>query len=217
MSLTLYYHPLASYCWKALVALYELGTDFRPHLVDLGNEASRGEFLKIWPMGKFPVLQDQARNQTVPEATIIIEYLQLHYAGAARLIPSDPEAAWQTRLQDRIFDLHVHEHMQRVVADRLRPPGNKDPMGVSHAKAMLQTAYGVLDRTMASREWAMGAQFSLADCAASPALYYANRVQPFGSAFPNAASYLERLMERPSFARVLQEAQPYFWMFPEEK
>jgi len=217
MSLTLYYHPLASYCWKALIALYEAGARFTPHLVDLGNEASRGEFLKIWPVGKFPVLRDDARNQTVPEATVIIEYLQLYYPGPARFIPADPDGAWQTRLQDRFFDLHVHEHMQRIVADRLRPPGNKDPMGVAQERARLQVSYGILDRTMVAREWAMGAEFSLADCAASPALYYANRVQPFGSEFPNIAAYLERLMKRPAFARVLQEAQPYFSMFPEEK
>jgi len=217
MSLTLYYHPLASWCWKALIALYETGAAFQPHLVDLGNETSRNEFLKVWPIGKFPVLRDEARNQTVPEATVIIEYLQLFYPGPARFIPADVDSAWQTRLQDRFFDLHVHEHMQKVVLDRLRPAGNKDPMGVAHAKTMLQTAYGMLDRVMASRQWAMGPEFTLADCAASPALYYANRVQPFGSAYPKVAAYLERLMKRPSFARVLQEAQPYFSMFPEEK
>jgi glutathione S-transferase len=217
MSLTLYYHPLASYCWKALIALYEAGAGFEPRLVDLGNDASRSDFLKVWPIGKFPVLRDEARDQTVPEATVIIEYLQLFYPGPTRFIPDDPDAAWQTRLQDRFFDLYVHEHMQRVVADRLRPAGSKDPMGVAHAKAMLQTAYGLLDRRMASRQWAMGPEFGLADCAASPALYYANRVQPLGSEFPNVAAYLDRLMKRPSFARVLQEAQPYFAMFPEEK
>src|SRR5687767_7393596 len=161
MSLTLYYHPLASYCWKALIALYEAGVAFKPHLVDLGNEASRAEFLKIWPVGKFPVLRDDARNQTVPEATVIIEYVQAYYAGsipgpisgpisgpipgAARFIPSDPYVAWQTRLQDRFFDLHVHEHMQRIVADRLRPPGNRDPMGVAQERARLQTSYGILE------------------------------------------------------------------------
>src|SRR5688572_23325753 len=140
MSLTLYYHPLASYCWKALIALYEAGATFEPHLVDLGNEGSRAGFLKIWPVGKFPVLRDDARNQTVPEATVIIEYVQSYYPGPVRFIPADPEGAWQTRLQDRFFDLHVHEHMQRIVADRLRPPGNKDPMGVAQERARLQTS-----------------------------------------------------------------------------
>jgi glutathione S-transferase len=173
----------------------------------------------------------------VPEATVIIEYVQAYYggptpgsisgpisgpmsgpmSGPVRFIPADPDGAWQTRLQDRFFDLHVHEHMQRIVADRLRPPGNKDPMGVAQERARLQTSYGILERTMAARKWAMGSEFSLADCAASPALYYSNRVQPFGSEFPNIASYLERLMKRPSFVRVLKEAEPYFWMFPEEK
>src|SRR4051812_17882811 len=120
MSLTLYYHPLASYCWKVLIALYENRTPFQPHLVDLSNESARAEFVKLWPIGKFPVLRDAARARTIPESSLIIEYLAQHYPGETQLIPKNAELAFATRAQDRFFDLYVHEPMQRIVGDRLR-------------------------------------------------------------------------------------------------
>jgi glutathione S-transferase len=214
MSLTLHFHPLASYCHKVLIALYENDTPFRPNLVDLGSENQRAALLKLWPLGKFPVLRDDARNQTLPESTIIIEYLDRHYPGGARFIPADADHALQTRLCDRFYDLHVHEPMQKIVGDRIRPDGKKDPHGVEEAKARLQTAYGMIDQEMASRNWAMGEAFSLADCAAAPALFYANEVLPFGDTHRNVAAYFGRLKARPSYARVLKEAEPYFAMFP---
>jgi glutathione S-transferase len=216
MSLKLYYHPLASFCWKALIALYETGAPFKPHLVDLGNPEARAEFLKVWPIGKFPVLHDEAKDLTIPESTIIIEYLARHYPGDATLLPTNGELAWQTRLKDRFYDLYVHEPMQKVVTDRLRPAGMHDPHGVESARAQLATSYAMIEREMANRSWAMGDSFGMADCAASPALFYANKVAPFGDGHPNIALYLNRLMERPSFARVLEEAKPYFKMFPEQ-
>jgi glutathione S-transferase len=216
MSLTLYLHPLASYCQKALMAFYENGTPFKPHLVDLGDPASRAEFLKVWPIGKFPVLRDDARNHTVPESTIVIEYLEQFYPGATRLIPADADAAWQTRLQDRFYDLYVQDPMQKIVGDRLRSPERKDPQGVEQARAALQTAYRVIEESMAAKTWATGAAFTLADCAAAPALFYANLVSPLTPAFPSTAAYLERLVNRPSFARVIEEAKPYFSMFPKQ-
>ena len=214
MALTLYFHPLASYCQKVLIALYESDTPFTPHLVDLGDAASAAAFKKIWPIGKFPVLRDDARDRTVPESSIIIEYLALHYPARTPLVPADPEPAWQTRLRDRFFDLHVHEHMQRIVGDRLRPADKKDPHGVELARTALQTAYGMLDQDMAARTWAMGDAFTMADCAAAPALFYADKVMPFGATHPKAHAYLDRLMQRPSYARALKEAEPYFKLFP---
>ena len=213
MSLTLHFHPLASYCQKALIALYENDTPFTPKLVDLANETERAALLKLWPVGKFPVLRDETRDQTIPESSIIIEYLDRHYPGRVRLIPDDADRAWQTRLRDRFYDLYVHEPMQRIVLDRLRPPGTKDPQGVEDARARLRTSYGMIDREMAATTWAMGEAFSLADCAAAPALFYANEVIPFGP-HRNVAAYFDRLKARPSYARVLQEAEPYFAMFP---
>jgi len=214
MSLTLYFHPLSSFCHKVLIALYENGTPFEPHIVDLANEASRAEFLKIWPIGKFPVLRDEARDWTVPESSIIIEYLDQHYPGTTRLVPTDPNLARQMRLRDRFFDLYVNVPMQKVVTDRLRPPGNSDPHGVELAKTQLQTALGMVDEAMAKKTWAIGDSFSMADCAAAPALFYANKVMPFGDSHKNVAAYFARLQERPAYARVLEEAQPYFALFP---
>jgi glutathione S-transferase len=214
MALTLYFHPLASFCWKALIALYENDTPFEPRIVDLMNEASRAELFEIWPIGKFPVVRDSARNRTVPESTVIIEYLAQYYPGKTALVPSDPELAWQVRLSDRFYDFYVHEPMQKIVTDKLRPAGKSDSHGVEQARLQLQTSYRMIERDMASRTWAAGDAFTLADCAASPALFYANKVAPFGAAYPNVAAYLDRLTARPSFARVLQEAQPYFAMFP---
>jgi glutathione S-transferase len=215
VTLTLYYHPLASFCWKALIALYENGTPFEPHIVDLGDPASRADFLKVWPIGKFPVLRDAARDHTVPESSTIIEYLAQHYPGPTRLIPLDTDAARQVRFRDRFYDHYVHEPMQKIVTDRLRPAGRNDPHGVEQARAMLATSLGMVDKDMTARTWTMGEDFGLADCAAAPALFYADKVMPFAASHGNAAAYLARLKQRPSFARVLKEAEPYFKMFPE--
>jgi glutathione S-transferase len=214
MSLTLYCHPLASFCQKVLIALYENDTPFEPHIVDLGDEASRNAFKKIWPMGKFPVLRDDARNVTVPESSIIIEYLATHCPGRTELVPINADLAWRTRLLDRFYDMHVHVSMQKIVADKLRPAGSTDPHGVAEARSVLQTCYGVIDEEMRNRTWATGEAFSMADCAAAPALFYADLVEPFSATHPHAAAYLARLKSRPSFAHVIDEAKPYFAMFP---
>jgi glutathione S-transferase len=214
MSLTLHFHPLASYCWKALIALYENGTLFVPNLVDLGDEAERAALLKLWPIGKFPVLRDEARNQTVPESSVIIEYLDRHYPGATQFISADPDLARQTRLRDRFYDLYLHLPMQKIVGDRLRPEGKKDPHGVEEARAQLRTSYRMIEAQMAGNTWAMGEAFGLADCAAFPPLFYGNMVEPFGDADKNVTAYFERLKTRPSVARVLAEAEPYFSMVP---
>jgi glutathione S-transferase len=214
MSLTVYLHPLASYCQKALIALYENDTPFAPQIVDLGHAAERAALLKLWGIGKFPVLRDEARNQTIPESSIIIEYLDRHYPGRTRFVPADADLAWQTRLRDRFYDLYVHEPMQKIVNDRLRPAEKRDPLGVEEARARLQTAYGMIEQEMANKSWAMGDAFTMADCAAAPSLFYANLVMPFGEAHKHVAAYFDRLKARPSYARVLEEAEPYLKLFP---
>ncbi|MFI4935312.1 MAG: glutathione S-transferase family protein [Caulobacterales bacterium] len=214
MSLKLYMHPLSSFCQKAVVAFYENATPFEPVLIDLGDEASRAELLKLWPLGKFPVLRDEARDWTVPESSIIIEYLDQHYPGAARLVPKDADPARQVRMRDRFFDLHVQVPMQKIMDDARRRPDSKDPDGVRQAEAALRTAYAMIDQDMAARTWAIGEAFSMADCAAAPALFYANRAAPIGEAHRHVRAYLDRLMARPSYARVLDEARPYFSMLP---
>ena len=214
MVLKLYFHPFASYCQKVLIALYENETPFSGELVDLGDPAARAAFLKVWPIGKFPVLRDDARDQTIPESSIIIEYLAQHYPGRSALIPADAEQARHTRLRDRFYDLQVQEPMQKIVGDRLRPAGKSDAFGVELAKASLLTAYGMIERQMATNTWATGSDFSMADCAAAPALFFADWVVPFGAAHPNVAAYLQRLLARPSIARVTREAEPYAQLFP---
>jgi glutathione S-transferase len=214
MSLRLYYHPLSSFCQKVLIALYENDTPFEPHLVDLRDETSRAEFLKVWPIGKFPVLRDEAADRTIPESSIIIEYVAQHHPGKTPLVPADADLARQTRLRDRFFDLYVQVPMQKIVGDRLRPAGSNDPHGVAQAKAQLETALGMVDRDMAAKTWAMGDAFGMADCAAAPALYYANLVMPFRDTHRRVAAYLNRLMKRPAIARVDKEAEPYRALFP---
>ena len=215
MSLTLHFHPLSSFCHKVLIALYENGTPFTPQMVDLGDAAQRDTFRRLWPVG-FPVLRDEARGATVAESSIIIEYLDQHYPGKTRFIPPDAEQARATRMSDRFFDLHIHLHMQKIVGDRLRPADGKDPHGVDDARTRMATALGMVEQDMASRSWATGETFTLADCAAAPALFYADKVAPFAGVHPNLIAYLDRLKQRPSYARVLKEAEPYFRFFPKE-
>jgi glutathione S-transferase len=217
MSLKLYFHPLASFCHKALIALYENGIPFEPVIVDLMDEASSAAFRAVWPMAKMPVLRDDARDRTVAESTIIIEYLDAYYPGTTRLLPANPDGAWQTRMWDRFYDQYVQEPMQKIVTDRLRPAGENDAYGVAQAPAQLHRAYAVVEQEIAAKTWMMGDAFTLADCSAAPALFYANTVEPLGETQRNLAAYLDRLMARPSFARVLEEAQPYFALFPLER
>jgi glutathione S-transferase len=214
MSLTLYYHQLSSFCWKVLIALYENDTPFKAVTVNLMDPAERANFLKVWPVGKFPVIRDEARERTVPESSIIIEYLARHYPGKTALVPSDGGHPLEMRKWDRIIDLHLHISMQKIVGDRIRPEGNKDPFGVEQAKALIRTTLDLIEPQVASGQWLMGKAFTMADCAAAPALFYADKVLPFGETHKKTMAYLERLKTRPSFARVLKEAEPFFRMFP---
>jgi glutathione S-transferase len=216
MSLKLYYHPLASFCHKALIAFYENGVPFQPIIVDLFDERSSAAFRAVWPMAKMPVLRDDARDHTVAESTIIVEYLEAYHPGTTRFLPADPDGAWQTRMWDRFYDHYVQEPMQKIVTDRLRPAGKNDAHGVEQAKAQLHEAYALIEHELRAKTWMMGDAFTLADCAAAPALFYANTVVPFGDTHRRLTAYLDRLMARPSFARVLKEAEPYFRLFPME-
>lgn len=212
--LVLHGHPLSSFCMKVEMALYETGTPFENRLLDLGDADHRARFFALWPLGKMPVLRDEERGETVPETSAIVEYLETYYPGRIALIPRDPDLAWRARLAQQVFDLHVQVPMQKIVADILRPADGKDPVGVREARAQLARTLDFVDAQMADRAWALGEVFSVADCAAAPALFYADKVQPFGATHPNAWAYLERLKARPSFARALEDAQPYFHMFP---
>jgi len=214
MALTLYLHPLASFCHKVLIALYENGTAFTPVTVDLGDPGDAARHLARWPVGKIPVLYDDVARRVVPETSIIVEYVQAHAPGPAPMLPGDPDARLEARLWDRFFDNYVAVPMQKIVLDRIRPEGGRDPAGVADARAALDSAYAMIDGQLAARPWAAGEAFTLADCAAAPALFFASIVHPIPAELAQAHAYLERLVARPSFARVLAEARPYFDLFP---
>ena len=214
MSLKLYFHPLSSYCQKVLIALYENDTPFEPQLVDLMSEQGRADYLKLWPIGKMPVLRDETRNRMIPETSIIIEYLQRFYPGRTAFVPDDAEQALHVRMRDRFFDLYVNDPVGKIVTDKLRPAGQNDSMGVERAKALIETSYELIDKEMATKPWACGETFSMADCAAAPALFYAEKLLPFRDIYPHLDAYFDRLLQRPSYARALREAEPYMKMFP---
>jgi len=211
VSLVLYEHPFAMYCWKALIALYERDVPFTAELV----EADRSALAALWPPASIPVLVDD--GAVVPESSIIVEHLDRH-GDAPPLIPIDPDDALQARLWDRVADGDVTTPVQRIVGDALRPPDAKDPHGVSQAHASLDLAYATLDRRLNERDqagWLAGDEFTLADCAAAPALHYADVLHPLDrDAHPALAAYFDRLLTRSSVARVVEEARPYRELFP---
>ncbi|MBY5767964.1 glutathione S-transferase family protein [Rhizobium leguminosarum] len=214
MSLVLYGHPLASFCHKVLIALYENGTPFENRIVDLSDESSRADLFRFWPIGKMPLLRDEARDSTIPETSIIIEYLEQYYPGPLRLLPPEVDRALQVRLWDRFFDHYVQAPMQTIVSNRRRPDGTADEIEVAAAKATLATAYAMIEKQLDDKQWISGDGFTMADCAAAPALFYAETLVPFSSEQPNLRGYYDRLLARPSFARALDEARPYFKFYP---
>jgi len=212
VSLQLFAHPFSSYCQKALIALYENDTPFTFRMLSGEEPATFAEFAGLWPIRRFPILVDGDR--TILEASIVIEYLQIHHRGPVTLIPKDPDAALEVRMLDRFFDNYVMTPQSRCVADAMRSPEARDPHGVAEARAMLETAYAWLDERMAGRDWAAGDAFSLADCAAAPSLFYADWTHPIPGGMANLKAYRARLLARPSFARAVDEARPYRAFFP---
>ena len=211
MTLKLYAHPLSSYCHKALVAFYENDIPFEYKMLDR-SEPVASEFARLWPVKRFPLLVDGDR--IVPESSVIVEYLGVHYPGPVKLTPAYPDAAIEVRMMDRFFDNYVMNAQSRVVFDALREEGKRDALNVEEARAMLDTAYAWLDGWMEGREWAAGGAFSLADCAAAPALLYADWTHAIPQKYANVWAYRARLLARPSYARALDEARPYRHYFP---
>jgi glutathione S-transferase len=212
MTIKLYAHPFSSYCQKVLIALYENATPFEFRMLGPGDPQAGAELAELWPLKRFPVIVDGGR--TVLEASIIIEHLGLYHPGPVRLIPSDARVALEVRMMDRFFDNYIMTPQGRIVLDSLRQAPDRDRLGVAEARVMLDTAYAWLDDVMAERKWAAGNAFSLADCAAAPALFYADWTHPIGKAFGHVHAYRRRLLERPSFARAVNEARPYRPLFP---
>lgn len=212
MTLTLHQHPFAAFCWKALIAAYELDLEFTSHQIDTAEDWA--EHARLWPMSKIPVLEDSETGLMLPESTAVVEYLD-GLTHSHLLISSDPAAALQARLWDRFFDGFVAAPMQKIVLDHLRPDGQGDAYGVDEARGTLRTAYGVLESQLGSVGWAAGESFSLADCSAAPALHYALAVEPWDRhEAPNLSRYYAQLAARPSVKRVIDEARPYRSFFP---
>jgi len=206
MTLTLYAHPLSSYCQKALIGLYELDLPFEFRFLGPDDPATFGELLRLWPIGKFPLLVDD--GIALPEASLILEHLDERHA-PGRLVPADPAERMEMRLIDRVIDNYVATPQQKTIADRMRPEDKRDPHGVDEAHALLEKSYTWLDQRLAGRAWAAGERFTLADCGAAPMLFYADWVHPFGDRFPTLSAYLERLRSRPAVQRAFDEAKPY--------
>ncbi len=209
----LHVHPLSSCCQKVLIAARVLGVTLEERFLNLGDPAVRGAFAGISPMGKMPLLEDGDRR--VAETSIIIEYLQQHYAaGDARLIPNSAEAALDVRFWDRFSDFYVMTPMQALTAERLKPDGQGSEAAVADARQMLLKSYAVLDRQLQGGGWLAGADFSMADCAAAPALFYAVAYVPLPEEAVNLQAYFERLMAHPAVVAVVDGARPWFKYFP---
>jgi glutathione S-transferase len=212
MALKLHSHPLSSYSWKVLIALHEKGLPFEAPMIDFGDPAARAAFESLWPTAKIPLLEDDGR--IIPETSIQIEYLDSHHPGRIVLLPAQAEARLEVRLWDRLFDLYVMNPMQDFVGQLLRPEAERDGATLAKSRGDLITAYRMIEDRIGDRTWAAGEDFSMADCAAAPALFYAAIVQPFPDDSPRLSAYFERLLARPSVERVIAEARPFFQYFP---
>ena len=212
MPIILHSHPLSSYCWKVLIALYENGAPFEARMVNLGDPDARAAYAALWPTAKIPLLEDDGR--VVPETSLQIEHLDRHHPGKVALLPADPEARMEVRLWDRVFDNYVMDPMRRFIAQQLRPEAERDPRTLEASLAELALAYDMIEYRMNPRPWAAGEGFTLAECAAAPSLFYAAIVLPFAPKHAKLSAYFERLLARPSVARAIVEARPFFQYYP---
>jgi glutathione S-transferase len=210
MALTLSAHPFSSYSQKVLIALWENETPFTYR--DLEDPGAAEERAALWPLGRFPVLTDD--GETIAESSIIIEYLDLHHPGPLHLLPDDREAALEVRFMDRFFDNYVMTEMQKPILEAIRPDGGRKDAAMDEARKALDTAYAWLETKLTGRSWATGDAFTMADCAAAPALFYADWVHRIGHEFSELRAYRARLLARPSIARAVEEGRPYRHYFP---
>ena len=210
MTIELFAHPFSSYCQKVLIAFYENDVPFTYRMLE--DSGVGEELAALWPMKRFPILRENGR--VVMEASTIIEYLQIHHPAPVTLIPDDPDLALEARMMDRVFDNYVMTPQGKFVFDALRPPEHRDPHGVEEARRMLDVSYAWLDQRMKDRTWAVGDAFTLADCAAAPSLFYADWTHRIPERYGNLLAYRERLLQRPSFARAVNEARPFRHYFP---
>jgi glutathione S-transferase len=210
MSLQLFAHPFSSYCQKVLIALYADGTPFEYRMLDQEHPENMEELRRHWPFGKFPMLVDGGK--AVIETTPIIEHLQAHHPGPNQWI-GDGELGRRVRFLDRVFDLYVMDNMIKPVVDSLRPEGSNDAFGVEQARESLRMAYDWLEGQI-GEPWATGDTFTLVDCGAGPALFYADWIEEIGDSRPKMKAYRERLLAHPAVSRCVEEARPYRHIFP---
>ena len=202
----LYYSPLSTFSHKAMLALHEKGIAFTPELVDLGSPEARAAYAKINPTGKVPFLVAD-NDWQVPESTSIIEYLEEEFPNTPRLIPAaGAGTARQVRFMDRMADLYFNEPIIELLLQQIGLRA-QDAARADRARNYVQMAYGFWNQRLATQPWLCGSSFTMADCAAIPALFYAQIVAPF-TGQPNLVAYWQRAQERPSYKRIRAELEP---------
>ena len=203
----LYYFPLSTYSQKALMALHEKKIPFEPEIVDLRDDAARAKYRDIYPLGKVPLLVLD-NGHLIPESSIIIEYLDTHFESGPRLIPKDPEESRRTRFKDRMQDLYLNESVTTLIFESWKTEAERNAEGMEKARFRAGVLYDFMEKDLADKRWLMGSEFSMADCAAAPPLFYAQEHFPFNDR-PNITAYWKRLSARPSWQKVFEEVKPY--------
>jgi glutathione S-transferase len=211
VSLTLYAHPFSSFCWKVQIALDADGTAYTYRNVDPSNPGAAEEMGKLWPIGKFPLLVDD--GEVIAETSCIIEHLQAKHPGPNVWIP-EGDLGRRVRFLDRFFDLHVQGNMRPTVNNAIRGEDKADPYGAELGLKKLRVAYDWLEENLPDSEWAAGDAFTLADCAAAPALFYADWIEEIGDGRPRLKAYRARLLAHPAVAKSVDGARPYRHYFP---
>lgn len=211
----LYYHPLSTYCQKVLIAIYEKSIEFTPELVSLMDDAEREAYRKIYPLGKIPfvVLDD---GHWLPESSIIVEYLDTHFSGGPKLIPDDPEASRQVRFKDRMYDLYLNDSIASLVFESWKPESQRNQELIERSRFRIGVMYDFMESNLKNQTWTNGEAFTLGDCAAAPPLFYAQKMAPFDDR-ANIVAYWQRLQERPSIRRVMDEVTPHLAKLEERK
>lgn len=206
--IALYGHPFAAFTWKALIAAYARGVPFDFRVVDPAHPDHQARIAELSPTGQFPALVEGAVEITGSNS--VIGWLDRTCA-AAPMIPRDPDGAIRARMLADVFDDYVAVPMQRIVAEHFRGENEADPRGVADARAILNRSYRWLEDRIGGG-WAAGGDFSIADCAAAPALFYADWVHAIPG--ERLRAYRARLLAHPAVARVVDEARPFRSFFP---
>ena len=209
MSLQLFAHPFSSFCWKVQIALDADETPYVYRNVDPSNPGVLEELKALWPLAKFPVLVDD--GETIAETTCIIEHLQAKHPGQNVWIPQGDEGR-RVRFLDRFFDLHIQGNMQPSVNHAIWPDG--EGKAAERGISALRIAYDWLEENLPDSEWAAGDKFTVADCAAAPALFYADWVEEIGEQRPRLNAYRARLLAHPAVSKSVEGARPYRAYFP---